>query len=51
MPANNAKNSVGRLIDTSRMAPVVVEKQWRPIGSYPQLGEYRWLKAKVSKKA
>jgi len=49
MPAKDAKNSFGRLLDTARAEPVTVEKHGRPVVVVLSVEEYERLKAQDSK--
>ena len=49
--AKEAKDSFGRLIDTARAAPVVIEKHGRPVVGVLSVEEYGRLKAIESEKA
>jgi prevent-host-death family protein len=49
--AKKAKDSFGRLIDTARFAPVVIEKHGRPVVVVLSVEEYGRLKAIESEKA
>ena len=49
--AREAKDSFGRLIDTARAAPVVIEKHGRPVVVVLAVEEYERLKAIESKKS
>lgn len=45
MPAREAKRWFGRLIDTARAEPVVVEKRGRPVVVVVAVEEYERLKS------
>ena len=49
MPAKDAKNGFGRLLDTARAEPVTVEKHGRPVVVVLSVEEYERLKALDSK--
>ena len=49
--ARKAKDSFGRLIDTARAGPVVIEKHGRPVVVVLAVEEYERLKAIESKKS
>jgi prevent-host-death family protein len=51
LSAREAKYNFGRLIDTARAAPVVIEKHGRPVVVVLSVEEYERLKAIDSKKA
>jgi prevent-host-death family protein len=51
MSAKEAKDSFGRLIDTARAGPVVIEKHGRPVVVVLAVEEYERLKAIGAKKA
>jgi prevent-host-death family protein len=51
MSAREAKDGFGRLIDTARAAPVVIEKHGRPVVVVLSVEEYERLKAIKSKRA
>jgi prevent-host-death family protein len=51
MSAREAKDGFGRLIDTARAAPVVIEKHGRPVVVVLSVEEYERLKAFKSKRA
>lgn len=51
MSAKEAKDSFGRLIDTARAAPVVIEKHGRPVVVVVAVEEYERLKVVDSEKA
>jgi prevent-host-death family protein len=51
LSAREAKYNFGRLIDTARAAPVVVEKHGRPVVVVLSVEEYERLKAIELKKA
>jgi prevent-host-death family protein len=44
MSAKEAKDSFGRLIDTARAAPVIIEKHGRPVVVVLSVEEYERLK-------
>jgi prevent-host-death family protein len=48
--AREAKYNFGRLIDTARATPVVIEKHRRPVVFVLSIEEYQRLKAIDSKK-
>ena len=45
MSAREAKHQFGRLIDTARAQPVVIEKHGRPVVAVVAIEEYERLKA------
>jgi prevent-host-death family protein len=45
MSAKEAKDGFGRLIDTARATPVVIEKHGRPVVVVMSVEEYERLKA------
>ena len=49
--ARDAKYNFGRLVDTARATPVVIEKHRRPVVVVLSVEEYERLKALDSKKA
>lgn len=49
--AKEAKDGFGRLIDTARAAPVVIEKHRRPVVVVLSVEEYQRLKAIESQKS
>jgi prevent-host-death family protein len=51
LSAREAKYNFGRLIDSARAAPVVVEKHGRPVVVVLSVEEYERLKAIELKKA
>jgi prevent-host-death family protein len=51
LSAREAKYNFGRLIDSARTAPVVVEKHGRPVVVVLSVEEYERLKAIELKKA
>jgi prevent-host-death family protein len=51
LSAREAKYNFGRLIDTARTAPVVVEKHGRPVVVVLSIEEYERLKSLESQKA
>jgi prevent-host-death family protein len=48
--ARDAKYNFGRLVDSVRAAPVVIEKHHRPVAVVLLIEEYERLKATDSKK-
>jgi prevent-host-death family protein len=50
MSAKDAKDSFGRLIDTARAEPVVIEKHGRPVVVVLSIEEFERLKAVESGK-
>jgi prevent-host-death family protein len=51
MSAKEAKDSFGRLIDTARAAPVVIEKHQRPVVVVLSVEEYERLTAIEAERA
>lgn len=51
MSAKEAKGSFGRLIDTARALPVVIEKHGRPVVVVLSVEEYERLKAIETERA
>jgi prevent-host-death family protein len=51
MSAKEAKDGFGRLIDTARAGPVVIQKHGRPVVVVLSVEEYERLKTIRSKKA
>jgi len=51
MSAKEAKDRLGRLIDTARAVPVTIEKRGRPVVVVLAVEEYERLRAVASEKA